>query len=133
MTIRNPRIPRVIDAVVSFVKRYTDAITIIEGSGGPVTRLMAKITGTDRIVKHHGIRFEAVEERPVDRYLLPKAQVMREVYIPRTFSDGCQGEALLHIASQDEDQPLYGGDAGLQVTPWGASTRTCATGTTTTT
>ncbi len=100
--------PRVIDAVVSFVKRYTDAITIIEGSGGPVTRLMAKITGTDRIVKHHGIRFEAVEELPVDRYLLPKAQVMREVYIPRTFSEVVRGEAF-YISLPKMKTNLYTG------------------------
>lgn len=86
--------PRVIDAVVMYLKKYTGDIIIIEGSGGPVTRLMAKINGTDRIVKRYGIEFQAVEELPVDRYLLPKAQVMKEVFIPRTFSEVVRGEAF---------------------------------------
>ena len=86
--------PRVIDAVVMYVKRFTDDIVIIEGSGAPVTRLMAKINGTDRIVRRYGIDFQAVEELPVDKYLLPKAQVMKEVFIPRTFSEVVRGEAF---------------------------------------
>ena len=86
--------PRVIDAVISYLKEYTDDIIIIEGSGAPVTRLMAKINGTDRIVKRYGIDFQAVEELPVDKYLLPKAQVMKEVFIPRTFSEVVRGEAF---------------------------------------
>jgi len=86
--------PRVIDAVVMYLKQYTDDIIIIEGSGAPVTRMMAKINGTDRIVKRHGIEFQAVEELPVDRYLLPKAQVMKEVFIPRTFSEVVRGDAF---------------------------------------
>ncbi len=86
--------PRVIDAVVKYMKKYTDDIIIIEGSGAPVSRLMAKINGTDRIVKRYNIEFQAVEELPVDKYLLPKAQVMKEVYIPRTFSEIVRGEAF---------------------------------------
>jgi len=100
--------PRVIDAVVDFVKRFTDDITIIEGSGAPVTRLMAKINGTDRIVKRYGIRFEAVEELPVDKYLLPRAQVMKEVYIPRTFSQVVRGEAF-YISLPKMKTNLYTG------------------------
>jgi uncharacterized protein (DUF362 family) len=100
--------PRVIDAVVDFVKRHTGDITIIEGSGAPVTRLMAKINGTDRIVKKYGIRFEAVEELPVDKYLLPQAQVMKEVYIPRTFSQVVRGEAF-YISLPKMKTNLYTG------------------------
>ncbi len=100
--------PRVIDSVVSFVRQYTDKITIIEGSGAPATRLMAKMNGTDRIVKRHGIRFEAVEELPVDRYLLPKAQVMKEVYIPRTFSEVVRGETF-YISLPKMKTNLYTG------------------------
>lgn len=86
--------PRVLDAVVSFVKQYTDKIVIIEGSGAPVTRLMAVINGTMRIVKRYKIEFQAIEELPVDRYLLPKAQVMKEVFLPGTFSEVVRGEAF---------------------------------------
>lgn len=100
--------PRVIDAVVEFIKGYTDRITIIEGSGAPATRLMAHLNGTDRLVKRHGIRFEAVEELPVDRYLLPRAQVMKEVFIPRTFSRVVRGEAF-YISLPKMKTNLYTG------------------------
>ncbi|MBN2526984.1 MAG: DUF362 domain-containing protein [Deltaproteobacteria bacterium] len=86
--------PRVLDAVVRYIKQFTGNITVIEGSGAPVTRLMAKMNGTDRLVKFHNIKFEAVEELPVDRYILPRAQVMKDVYIPRTFSEVVRGEAF---------------------------------------
>ena len=100
--------PRVIDAVVAYMKQYTPRITIIEGSGGPFTRMMAMINGTDRLVKHHGIRFEAVEELPVDKYILPKAQVMKEVYIPRTFSEVVRGETF-YISLPKMKTNLYTG------------------------
>ncbi|MBB6479628.1 DUF362 domain-containing protein [Spirochaeta isovalerica] len=100
--------PRVLDSIVEYVLQYTDDIIIVEGSGAPVTRVMAKINGTDRLVKFRKIRFEAVEEQPVDRYLLPKAQVMKEVYIPSLFSEVVRGEAF-YISVPKMKTNLYTG------------------------
>jgi uncharacterized protein (DUF362 family) len=100
--------PRVLDSVVEYVQQYNDDIVIIEGSGAPITRVMAKINGTDRLVKFRKIRFEAVEEQAVDRYLLPKAQVMKEVYIPSIFSKVVRGEAF-YISVPKMKTNLYTG------------------------
>lgn len=87
--------PRVLDAVVSFLKLYTREIIIVESSGrGIPTRGAFHQTGLDRLAKHHKIKFAALEEQPVDRYYLPKAKVMKEVAIPRIFSEVVRGEAF---------------------------------------
>jgi hypothetical protein len=54
------------------------------------------------------IRFEAVEEQPVERYLLPKAQVMKEVYIPSIFSEVVRGDAF-YISVPKMKTNLYTG------------------------
>ncbi len=36
----------------------------------------------------------ALEEQPTDRYLLPRARIMREIVIPRIFSEVVRGEAF---------------------------------------
>ncbi|MBN2659483.1 MAG: DUF362 domain-containing protein [Spirochaetales bacterium] len=100
--------PRVLDSVAEYVLQFTDDVIIVEGSGAPITKVMAKINGTDRLVKYRKIRFEAVEEQPVDRYLLPKAQVMKEVYIPSIFSEVVRGEAF-YISVPKMKTNLYTG------------------------
>ncbi|HEY9086866.1 MAG TPA: DUF362 domain-containing protein [Anaerolineaceae bacterium] len=87
--------PRVIDAVVTFFQQYTRRIIIAESSGrGMPTAASFKIAGLDRLAKLRGVELTALEEQPVDRYLLPKARVMREVVVPRLISAAVRGEAF---------------------------------------
>ena len=86
--------PRVFDAVVSYVHQYTTRISIIESSGKPMpTSTSFKVSGIDRIAKRYGAALYALETLPVVRYLLPKAEVMKEVYIPDILQDVVKGEA----------------------------------------
>ncbi len=87
--------PRVIDAVVAFLMDYTSNITIVESSGrGMPTRASFQISGLDRLAKFRKVNLMALEEQPTDRYLLPKAKVMREMVVPRIFSEVVAGEAF---------------------------------------
>jgi len=87
--------PRVIDAVVEFLQQYTSRITIVESSGrGMPTRAAFHISGLDRLAKYRKVDLVALEEQPTDRYLLPRARVMREIVIPRIFSEVVNGEAF---------------------------------------
>lgn len=86
--------PRVFDAVISFLKQYHDNIVIVESSGKPMpTRTSFKVAGYDRIAKRHRIGLAALETCPVVRYMLPKAEVMKEVYIPEIFKEVVDGSA----------------------------------------
>ena len=101
--------PRVFDAVVSFVRQYTDKIVIVESSGrGMPTRASFKIAGYDRIAKHYNTEIIALEEQPVDKYLLPKAEIMKEIFIPRIFSEVVRGEAF-YISVPKMKTNLYTG------------------------
>ena len=72
--------PRVFEAVVRYIKRYTSDITIAESSGKPMpTPVSFRVAGYDRIAKHYGAKLVALELRPVVRYMLPKAEVMKEL------------------------------------------------------
>lgn len=87
--------PRVIDAVVAFLQPHTRRIVIAESSGrGMPTQASFVISGLDRLARVRGVELAALEEQPVDRYLLPKAKVMHEVVIPRLFSEIVRGEAF---------------------------------------
>ena len=86
--------PRVIDAVVVFLKQYTDKIVIVESSGkGFPTPTAFMATGLDRLAKVRGVELMVLEMQPVDRYLLPKAKVMREIVVPQIFSEVARHEA----------------------------------------
>ena len=101
--------PRVFDAVISFVKKYTDNIVIVESSGrGMPTSASFIIAGYDRIAKHHNTGLIALEEQPVDRYMLPKAAVMKEILIPRIFSEIVNGNAF-YISVPKMKTNLYTG------------------------
>jgi uncharacterized protein (DUF362 family) len=101
--------PRVIDAVIEFVQRYTKHITIVESSGrGMPTRASFKIAGLDRLARHRGVELIALEEQPTDRYLLPKAKVMKEIVVPRIFSEVVRGEAF-YISIPKMKTNLYTG------------------------
>lgn len=87
--------PRVIDALVLWLKQYTDTITIAESSGrGSPTRASFAISGLDRLAKKRGCELVVLEERPCELYLLPKARVSRTLYIPETFGKVARGEAF---------------------------------------
>lgn len=87
--------PRVMDAVISFFYQYTRDIIIIESSGkGMPTRLSFRLSGLDRVARYYGIRCVALELEPVTRYILPKAEVMKEVYLPSIMDEVVQGNAF---------------------------------------
>ena len=86
--------PRVFDAVIAFLKQYHKKIVIVESSGKPMpTKTSFKVAGYDRIAKYHHTGLIALETCPVVRYMLPKAEVMKEVYIPEIFQEVVKGTA----------------------------------------
>ena len=86
--------PRVLDATVLWLQRHASSIRIVESSGrGAPTRGSFKISGIDRLAAQRGCELIALEECPVDRYILPKATVQKEILVPRPFSAVVRGEA----------------------------------------
>ncbi len=86
--------PRVFDAVIAYMKQFQKNIVITESSGKPMpTKNSFKIAGYDRIARHHKTGLVALELEPVVRYMLPKAEVMKEVYIPEIYKDIIDGKA----------------------------------------
>lgn len=101
--------PRVIDAVVLFLQQFTHDIIIVESSGrGMPTWGAFRVCGLDRLARVRKVALAALEEQPVDRYLLPRARVMREAVIPRTFSQVVRGEAF-YISMPKMKTNLYTG------------------------
>ena len=84
--------PRVFDAIIEYLKQFSKRITIAESSGTATTAFM-KIGGYDRIAQRYGCGLVAFENTPTDRYMLPKAEVMKEIVIPRILSEVVRGEA----------------------------------------
>ena len=85
--------PRVLDALVEWVLQRNPAVVIAESSGKPMpTRTSFKVSGIDRLARYRGTGLVALELCPVRRYLLPKAQVMKEVLIPEPFVGCVEGE-----------------------------------------
>lgn len=86
--------PRVLDAVVLWLGRFASTIRIVESSGrGAPTRGSFRVSGIDRLARRRGCELIALEETPVDRYLLPGATVQREILVPEAFSAVVRGEA----------------------------------------
>ncbi len=86
--------PRVFDAVIAYLKQYQKNIVITESSGKPMpTRTSFRVAGYDRIARYHKTGLVALETCPVVRYILPKAEVMKEVYIPELYKDIIDGTA----------------------------------------
>jgi len=101
--------PRVFEAVVRYIKRFTSDITIAESSGKPMpTPVSFRVAGYDRIAKHYGAKLVALELRPVVRYMLPKAEVMKEVYLPDTLDAAVRKEAF-YISVPKMKTNLYTG------------------------
>ncbi|MBI9106439.1 MAG: DUF362 domain-containing protein [Spirochaetales bacterium] len=86
--------PRVLDATVLWLQQFSSNIHIVESSGrGVPTRGSFKVSGIDRLAKHRGCSLTALDETPVDRYILPKASYHREILVPEIFSAVVRGEA----------------------------------------
>ncbi|MDO5448805.1 MAG: DUF362 domain-containing protein [Clostridia bacterium] len=86
--------PRVFEAVIAWLKKYTDNITIVESAGKPYPTTVAfKAAGYDKIAKYYDTGLVALETQPVVRYILPKAEVMKEVYLPEILDMVVKGEA----------------------------------------
>ncbi len=86
--------PRVFDAIVSYFYQYNKNIVIIESSGKPMPTMTSfRVSGLDRVAKHYGVGLIALETQCVSRYMLPKAEVMKEVYIPYILEEVMRGEA----------------------------------------
>lgn len=101
--------PRVFEAVVRYISRYTSDITIAESSGKPMpTPVSFRIAGYDRIAEYYGAKLIALELRPVVRYMLPKAEVMKEVYLPDTLDAAVRKEAF-YISVPKMKTNLYTG------------------------
>lgn len=101
--------PRVLDAVIEFLQSFTTRITIVESSGrGMPTQAAFHVAGLDRLAKYRKVGLVALEEQPTDRYLLPRARVMREIVIPRIFSEVVKGEAF-YISIPKMKTNLYTG------------------------
>ncbi|MCX5975960.1 MAG: DUF362 domain-containing protein [Coprothermobacterota bacterium] len=87
--------PRVLEAGVRWLQRYSSDIVIVESSGrGAPTRGSFRVAGLDRLARRLGCRLLPLEEQPVDRYFLPKAKVLKEALIPRIFRPVVEGEAF---------------------------------------
>ncbi len=87
--------PRVLDAVILFIQQFTHKIQVVESAGkGIPTRAAFRIAGLDHLAKVRGVELIALEEQPMERYLLPHANVMREMIIPRIFTPVLKGEAF---------------------------------------
>ena len=85
--------PRVFEAVIAFLKDLNMQITIGEGSGSN-TRSSFRETGYDRISRYYGTELVCFEEQPLDHYYVPKAEVQKEVFLPRIISNVVRGEML---------------------------------------
>ncbi|GAA0182344.1 hypothetical protein SH2C18_47380 [Clostridium sediminicola] len=87
--------PRVLDAVICYVQQFTKNIVIVESSGRSMpTWVSFKTAGIDRIANVRNVKCIALEEQPVERYILPKAQVMKEIFIPKILTEVVNGDAF---------------------------------------
>ena len=76
------------------MKQFQKNIVITESSGKPMpTRNSFKVSGFDRIARYHKTGLVTMETCPVVRYMLPKEEVMKEVYIPEIYKDIIDGKA----------------------------------------
>ncbi|MBB6215867.1 uncharacterized protein (DUF362 family) [Anaerosolibacter carboniphilus] len=98
--------PRVFEAVISYLSELNCDITIGEGSGGGMTRAYFKETGYDRIARHYGTKIIPFEEQPIDRYYISKAEVQKEVFIPRIISEVVHGK-MLYVSVPKMKTNLY--------------------------
>jgi uncharacterized protein (DUF362 family) len=97
--------PRVFDAVIAYLHEFSGEITIGE-SGGTTTWAFFRETGMDRIARYYGTQLVAFEEQPLDHYYVPKAEVQKDVYLPRIISNVVRGE-MLYVSVPKMKTNLY--------------------------
>jgi len=101
--------PRVLDATVLWLSRHASEIVIVESSGrGSPTRGSFRQSGLDRLARARGCGLVALDEEPIDRYILPKARVQREIALPRAFRRVVRGEAA-YVSAPKLKTNLYTG------------------------
>lgn len=101
--------PRVFEAIIWQLSLLDCDITIAEGAGkGVSTMQYFRDIGIDKIAKRYGCKLVAIEEQPLDHYYVPKAEVQKDVYIPRIFSDVIKGDAL-YVSVPKTKTNLYTG------------------------
>lgn len=84
--------PRVLDALVLWLRERASAVAILEGSGrGAPTRTAFRLSGVDRLARHRGCELVAVEESPMARYFIPDARVQREILVPEALIPAVEG------------------------------------------
>lgn len=88
--------PRVLDAVVHFLAPHAGSIAVTDAAPMCIaTRGSFRLAGIDRLCRHHNIELLCLDELPVDRYILPHAQAMRDVVISRVYSEVAEGRAFM--------------------------------------
>src|SRR6056297_612599 len=86
--------PRVLDALIRYIKPYAQKIVIGESSGrGIPTEFSFKNSGLTRLAEKLEVELIALEEQPVKRYILPKAKVMKEILLPELYVDIVENDA----------------------------------------
>lgn len=95
------------------MKQLTNDITICE-SGGLTTRAAYREPGYDRIAKYYGTSLVSFEEQPLDRYFVPKAEVQKEVFLPRIISSVVRMGNAVRVCAENEDEFVYRGDPRFQ-------------------
>lgn len=101
--------PRVFEAVVAYIKKHTGNIAIIESSGKPFPATASfKIAGYDKIAKYYNTELVALERQPAVRYMLPKAEVMKEVFLPEILDEVVRGDSY-YISVPKMKTNLYTG------------------------
>ncbi len=101
--------PRVFEAVIAYLKKYTNNITIVESAGKPYpTKTAFKAAGYDRIAKYYNTGLVALETQPVRHFYLPQAEVMNEVYLPEILGRVVDGDAY-YISVPKMKTNLYTG------------------------
>lgn len=87
--------PRVLEAIIDYFTRLECQITIIESPGKPAPAYAQfKEQRFELVCKRYGCKMVALEEQAVDHYYIPKAEVMKDTYIPEIVSRIVRGEAL---------------------------------------
>lgn len=101
--------PRVLDAVIVWLKQYTPHIVIAESSGrGMPTRGSFRVSGLDRLANFRQVQLMALEEQPTVRYMVPQAKIQKEIIVPEIFGEVIAGNAF-YISVPKMKTNLYTG------------------------
>lgn len=81
---------RCIEAIIRYIieRKESANITVIEGSGGCVTKEAYRFLGYDKLLEKYQIRLLDVDECELTRLTNADALVYREIHLPRDIFDG---------------------------------------------